>query len=50
MENCEEHSFWKIGYKGKSKQLSIKKFKELATEDIHKIANDSILDYGVLPI
>jgi len=51
MSNCEEHSFCNKGYKGKSKQLSIKKFKELATEDIFDIVEDnSIIDYGVLPI
>jgi len=50
MENCEVHSLWKRGYKGKSKQLSIKKFKELATKNIFDVVDNYTLNYGVLPI
>jgi len=50
MDNCEEHSFWKLGYKGKSKQLSIKKFKELATKNIFDVVDNYTLNYGVLPV
>ena len=50
MQHCEVHSLWKAGYKGKKWQLSMKKFIELASQDIFDVADDSILDYGVLPI
>lgn len=53
MDNCELHSFWKNKnkrYKGKKWQLSIKKFKELATKNIFDVADNSVLNYGVLPI
>ena len=49
MENCEDHSFGPK-QKSKSKQLSIKKFKELATKNIHEIVDNYTLNYGVLPI
>ena len=36
--------------KGKKWQLSMKKFKELATKNIFDVADNSVLNYGVLPI
>ena len=53
MENCELHSFWKNKnkrYKGKKYQLSMKKFKVLATKNIFNVADNYTLNYGVLPI